>query len=66
MKDRHCKKGLLSLSMGIHIYQITITNMQFKYFKKLANFIKKIFLVSVNNYHMPTDHTTQHNMWNFY
>jgi len=42
MKDRHFKKALLSLSMEIHIYQITITNMQLKYLKKLANFIKNL------------------------
>ena len=35
------QKALLSLSMEIHICQITITNMQFIYLKKLANFIKK-------------------------
>lgn len=53
------KTPVLSLSMEIHICQIIITHMQFKYFKKLANFIKKkkklgkeqsFFLVSVNHY----------------
>jgi len=56
--------------MEIHICQNTITNMQFKYLKKLANSTKKknlgkeqaFFLVSVNHNHMPTDHTAQHNM----
>jgi hypothetical protein len=41
MKNRQFKRALLSLSMEIHICQNTITNMQFKYFKKLANLFKK-------------------------
>ena len=60
----------LFVKMEIHICQNTITNMQFKYLKKLANSTKKknlgkeqaFFLVSVNHNHMPTDHTAQHNM----
>lgn len=36
------QKSFTFLSMEIHICQITITNMQFKYFKKLANFIKNL------------------------
>ena len=55
--------------MEINIFQITITNTQFKYFKKLANFIKTklgkeeaFFLDSINHYHMPTDRTDHHNM----